>query len=278
MREAPARVKSASLRTHVTPASVAQYVTSLRGLAGALRIHLRLYATHFYHAFQIVVLPGAIAALAVLVLRSQGATGYFHVLMGAGLIGIWTALVGTSMFTMLRERLWFGTFEMLTGFPVRLPAIYAGYLLAEALVALVAVPVAFGMGLLLLGRVPFGPPLPVVAALLVATVALSAMAMLLAALVLLAPGLLNWQPGLQHSVWIACGFLVPVALLPGWSMWAGAALPAYWAGRALDAAAAGQGMLSPVGAALGLSAAYVLASVLLFQAVGARFRRDGAPA
>src|SRR5215831_1559238 len=180
-----------------TSAIVAQYVTSLRGLAGALRMHLRLYATHFYHSFQIVVLPAGIAALAVLVLRSRGATGYFHVLMGAGLIGMWTALVGTAMFTMLRELLWFGTFEMLTGFPVRLPVIYAGYLLAEALVALVAVPVSFGMGLLLLGRAPFGPPLPVVGALLVATVALSAMAMLLAALVLLAPALLNWQPGLQ---------------------------------------------------------------------------------
>jgi ABC-2 type transport system permease protein len=256
-------------------------VTSLRGLGGALRMHLRLYATHFYHSWQIVILPAAMAALAVLVLRSRGSTGYFHVLMGAGLIGMWTALVGTSSFTMLRERLWFGTFELLTGFPVRLPVIYAGYLLAEALVALVAVPVSFGVGLLLLGPHLAPPPLPTLASVVVAELALTSMAMLLAALVLLAPSLLNWQHGFQYPVWIVCGFLFPVTLLPGWAGAIGAALPASWAGQALDASAAGApaaAVLSLWGPAVALSAVYVLAALLLFQVVGDRFRREGVPA
>src|SRR5215467_6386130 len=98
-----------------TSATVAQYVTSLRGLAGALRMHLRLYATHFYHSFQIVVLPAGIAALAVLVLRSRGATGYFQVLMGGGLVGIWSGQGGAASFIMLGEELCCGAFDKLSG-------------------------------------------------------------------------------------------------------------------------------------------------------------------
>jgi ABC-2 type transport system permease protein len=47
------------------------------------------------------------------------------------------------------------------------------------------------------------------------------------------PGVRSWQNAMEFPVYLMCGFLFPIALLPGWSNPISYLLPPYWAAVAL---------------------------------------------
>lgn len=251
-----------------------------RPFFGALLMHLRLYATHYYRVFQVIVRPALMALMLVLVLRSRAhEAGYFRVLMGAALVGMWTALIGTAAFTVLRERLWYGTFELLVGVPRGLAPILGGYLTGEALIALAAVPVSFGVGWLLLGAAmpAVAPPLFLLSV-IVAAYSLWALAMVLAPLVMLAPSLTNWINLFENPLWILAGFLFPIAILPQWTTPLSDALPPYWAANALEAAAKASPseVLYDCMISVSLATVYAAVSIWLLALASHRLRKTAA--
>jgi ABC-2 type transport system permease protein len=47
------------------------------------------------------------------------------------------------------------------------------------------------------------------------------------------PGVRAWQNAMEFPVYVLCGFLFPIALLPGWTTPVSYLLPPYWAAVAL---------------------------------------------
>jgi ABC-2 type transport system permease protein len=252
----------------------------LRGFGGAFVMHVRLHGTHPYRLFQVFVMPAFVAVLAVLVLRSRGATDLSYVAIGAGLTGMWASLLGTSLFTMAREREWYGTFELIAGVPNPLGVTFAGYLFADAASSLLALPTSVAVAALFADvGLDQANPVWVLCSLVVTAVAMFALAMTLAPLIALIPVLTRWANALEYPVWILGAFLFSLAVLPGWLSSVSPWFTPYWASLGVREAAAGSpvGELLPIwGRTLALSAGYLVVAGLLFRAGLARMRRTGA--
>jgi len=75
-----------------------------------------------------------------------------------------------------------------------------------------------------------------------------------------------WALGnlLEYPVWLVCGFLVPLSLLPGWVRPISWVLAPTWGMRAIRESATGGGsLLSDLGMCAGLGALYLLIGVLV---------------
>ena len=255
--------------------------TFVKGIAAAFEMHLRLYGKHPYRIFQVMVLPALMAILAILMLRSRGADiGFYRIAIGAGLVGIWASLLGASTFTIAREREWYGTFELLTGVPTPLPAIFAGYILADTVSALVAVPISFVFAAAFMHEELVAPSgLGLAGSVVVTTLSMFALAILLAPIMALLPVLTRWVNALEYPLWIFAGFLFPIALLPAYTTGVSYALPAYWAAEALHRAAADAslGELAPLWAnGVALSVVYVALALGVFSLAIRRLKGTGA--
>jgi ABC-2 type transport system permease protein len=255
-------------------------MTPLRGFTGAFAMHLRLYAFHQFRFVTVVAQPAAMTAVALLVLRTATTeANVFRVLIGGALVGMWGAVVGTSFFTIRREREWYGTFSLLTVVPAPIASIFSGYLLAETAISLFGVAVSFGVGYAIVGGlVTVEAPARFAISLVLGGISVAALAILIAPLVLLLPVLTRWVNIFDHPVWILAGFLFPIAILPGWTSPLSHGLSVYWGVEALRRSAAGApwSELLPIWAAiLGLVLAYFTVSVAGLSLAVRRLRRTG---
>jgi ABC-2 type transport system permease protein len=86
-----------------------------------------------------------------------------------------------------------------------------------------------------------------------------------------------WALGnlLEYPVWLVSGFLVPLALLPGWVQPISWALAPTWGVDAIREAASGGAPGPEIAAAFGLGAAYVAIGVMVLESVLRSARRAG---
>lgn len=253
----------------------------LRGFVGAALMHIRLYAMHPARASQVVIRPALVSLLAVLVLRSHAQqAGYFRVLVGSAMAGLWTALLGTATFTIRREREWYGTLELLSGVPVPIGLIFGGYIAGETAIALIAVPVSSAVTLLVAGAdLHVDAVASAIVSFLVVALAIVSLALVIAPVMVLIPVLTRWVNAFDYPVWILAGFLFPVSLLPGWSTPFSYGLSVYWGTESLQRAAGGAtpaGLLPLWLRAIALSLLYLAISLALFNAVMRKLRQAGA--
>jgi ABC-2 type transport system permease protein len=75
------------------------------------------------------------------------------------------------------------------------------------------------------------------------------------------PNVQRWQNAMEFPIYILCGFLFPIAMLPQWTTPISYLLTPYWAARALHGTSAGNAPLSQTFFAWGMM---VLSSVIYF--------------
>jgi len=254
-------------------------MTVARAFGGALRMHLALYGLRVSRLLSSLLTPCVMAAVGALLLGPAApGDALARVLLGGGLVGMWSAVLGTAAFTLRRENDWYGTFALLVAAPVRTSVVYAGYLLGETVVALSGVAAGIAVAWLLLGHLdlPLTPALAI--SLLVAAITIAALGLVFAAPMILLPILTRWINALDYPVWILAGLMFPIALLPAWSRPLSLALAPYWAAESVSTAARG----APIGAvapqwlaALGLAVAYGAIAIAAFELVLRRARATG---
>ncbi|HET6845536.1 MAG TPA: ABC transporter permease, partial [Anaerolineales bacterium] len=66
------------------------------------------------------------------------------------------------------------------------------------------------------------------------------------------PGVQGWQNAMEFPVYVLCGFLFPIALLPGWTTPISYLLPPYWAAVALHGTSTGGASLQQTAFAWGM--------------------------
>lgn len=254
-------------------------MTWARVLGSAVRMHLELYGLRPGRLAGSLLVPCVMAAVGgLLVGRTGSGAALARVLLGGGLAGMWSSVVGTAAFTLRRENDWYGTFAFLVAAPARLSVVYAGYLLGEAVIALSGVAAGIAVAWLLLGRlaVPLTPALA--ASIAVAAVAIAALGLLVAAPMILLPILTRWINAIDYPVWILAGLMFPISLLPVWIRPVSLALAPYWAAESVTTASRGGGPAELVAqwlAALALAAAYLLIALAAFELVLRRARASG---
>ena len=84
------------------------------------------------------------------------------------------------------------------------------------------------------------------------------------------PAVQGWQNAMEFPVYVLCGFLFPIALLPGWTTPVSYLLPPYWAAVALHGTSTGGATLQETMLAWGMlvlfSAVDLLPRIQAFQA------------
>jgi ABC-2 type transport system permease protein len=177
--------------------------------------------------------------------------------LAAAVMGIWTATSVPASSALQRER-WLGTLELLVVAPRHLGLILLPITLAASTVGLDCV-----AGTLLWARVLFGIQITVIHPLLFALGLLATVVTIAALGFLMAVSFVGsrraWALGsaVEYPVWLICGFLVPVSLLPDWVRPLSWALGPTWGMRAVREAAYGGAPVGPILLCLALAAVYL---------------------
>jgi ABC-2 type transport system permease protein len=187
--------------------------------------------------------------------------------LGASVMGIWSA-TSTSAANMLQRERRTGTLELLAATPANFALVLLPISVAMATVGLYSM-----VATLLWGHFVFGIAMHLVHPLLFVVAVPVTIASVGALGFLLAVGFVRyrqaWALGnaLEYPVWLICGFLVPLSLLPGWVAPISWLLAPTFGVRAIRSAALGGAPLGDVLLCGALGFAYFAIGVLLTERV-----------
>ena len=239
--------------------------------------YLSLVMDSFF-IFATLLMPLIYALIAFGILRDKGADYGIYVAIGSGLAGLWSTLLFGSGNAITSER-WTGTLENLAAAPTPLWLVVFGKTLASTLQSLLSMLASY-----LLGSFVFGYPLLIAqpveffVVMFVGILSFIAFGLMLAPAFLLNPQVQQFQNAMEYPVYILCGFLFPIALLPFWTTPFSYILSPFWTARALQNAAGGtltlEQLIFDCALMLALGAVYLGISSMLFRLVLKKARVD----
>jgi ABC-2 type transport system permease protein len=224
---------------------------------------LRTNMTEGFVIFTVLVQPILIALLGLWMLRDRGAEGAMFVVVGSGLTGLWSSLLFISGNSINTER-WFGTLESLVATPTPFEVIVMGKNLANVIQSLAAMILGYLVAVLLFGySLTIGQPILFAISILFTVVAFVSFGLIIAPVFVMSPGVQGWQNAMEFPVYLLCGFLFPIALLPGWTTPVSYLLPPYWAAAALHGTSTGGATLSQTLTAWGMLVLFSLVDLFI---------------
>jgi len=243
-------------------------VRSLRLLALGWALHFKMLSQSAFDGALAVAWPLFFATIAFFMFRAGGdPEALLAASLGASVMGIWSATSVAASSAMQRER-WHGTLELLVAAPVHFSLVLLPITLAMSTIGIYCL-----VATLLWGRFLFGIELQVEQPLLFA-VAVPATILSIGLLgFLLAVTVVRhraaWAVGnaFEFPVWLVCGLLVPLTLLPDWVRPISWLLAPTWGMNAIRESALGGSPLPDVAACIGLGALYAAAGVLVLETV-----------
>lgn len=205
-----------------------------------------------------ILQPVIFASVAFYMWRAGAQPGtLLSVALGVGLMGMWSATLFGSGGAIQWQR-WQGTLEVLVAAPPSFLLTLTPLTLATSTIGLYAVLATLLWGRLLFGiPLHFAHPLLLVPALVATVVALGLLGLVMASTFVLYRNASAFSNLLEYPVWLVCGLLVPISLLPGWTHPISWVLAPTWGVRAIRASALGGDWLTPLLMCSGLAAAYL---------------------
>ena len=187
--------------------------------------------------------------------------------LGAAVMGIWTATSVAAGSALQRER-WYGTLEILVAAPAHFSLILIPIGLATASIGIYCMATTILWGRVLFG-IPFRIEDPFLFALAVPATLLSIGGLGFLIAVAFARYRTSWALGsmTEYPIWLICGFLVPLTLLPDWVRPISWALAPTWGMSAIRESSTGGTPLPDIAMCFVLGAAYVTLGVLLTETV-----------
>jgi len=241
-------------------------------------VTVRSQLTDGFIVFTVLVQPIIIAVLALWMLQDRGPELAMFVVVGSGLTGLWSSLLFISGNSINTER-WYGTLESLVAMPTPFEIIVLGKNLANVMQSLISMILGYLVAALLFGyTLEIQQPFLFAASVLFTIFAFICFALIIAPVFVMNPAVQAWQNSMEFPVYVLCGFLFPIALLPGWSGPFSYVLPPYWAARALHGASTGAASASEIyffwGMLLAFGALDLLIAGRLFKLMLYKVRAD----
>jgi ABC-2 type transport system permease protein len=243
-------------------------VRTLRLLALGWLFHVRMLSRSSFDGFLAICWPIFFATVAFFMFRAGGdPEALIYASLGAAVMGIWTATSVSAGAALQRER-WFGTLELLVAAPVHFSLILLPLAFATSAIGVYCMATTF-----LWGKYMFGIDLtiehPLLFALAIPAVILSIGALGFLIAVAFARYRNAWALGsmTEYPIWLICGFLVPLTLLPEWVRPISWSLAPTWGMRGVREAATGGSPLPDIAMCLALGAAYVAIGIVVTESV-----------
>jgi ABC-2 type transport system permease protein len=194
---------------------------------------LRTQFSEGFVIFAVIFQPMIIAILALFMLKEKGGDYAMFVVVGSGLTGLWSSLLFVSGNSINVER-WTGTLESLVGMPTPFEVIVFGKNLANVVQSLLSMMSSYTLAALLFGySLTLTQPVYFFITLLISMFAFICFGLTIAPIFVMYRSVQQWENAMEFPVYILCGFLFPIALLPGWTTPVSYLLPPYWAAMAL---------------------------------------------
>ncbi|MCK4726462.1 MAG: ABC transporter permease [Anaerolineales bacterium] len=248
---------------------ITQVRNSWRTIFTVAEMTLRQNVMDLFIIFTVLVQPMLIAILALAMLRDKGQEYILFVVVGSGMTGIWSSLLFISGNSINVER-WSGTLESLVGMPTSLSVIVFGKNLANVGQSLLSMVVAYTLAVIIFDYdLTFSQPILFIISLLLTIIAFISFGLVIAPVFVMNPSVQRWQNAMEFPIYILCGFLFPIAMLPQWTTPISYLLTPYWAARALHGTSAGNAPLSQTLFAWGMM---VFFSVIYFSIAARLFK------
>ena len=255
-----------------------KFIDYMRVIAHAFEMSTRQNFMDAFILFGILVQPLLIAVLAFWMLSEKGGDYVTFVVVGAGMTGLWTAVLFDSGNAITAER-WTGTLELLIGSPTPLQITVFGKNLANVVLSLLSMVVCFSIAIMIFGYIPeIKQPHWFGVSIVLGVISYVFFGLVLSPLFVLNPDVQRWQNGLEFPIYVLCGFLFPIALLPNWTTPFSYILAPYWAARALHASSSGGDFVSDILLSWVMMVVFIflygIISALLFKSLLRKARAD----
>ena len=213
--------------------------------------------------FTVLLQPIMIGLLALWMLKDKGPESAIFVVVGSGLTGLWSSLLFISGNSINWER-WSGTLEGLVAIPTPFEVVVFGKNLANVVQSISSMILGYFIASWLFGYdIHIAQPGLFLVTLVLAIFAFICFGLVIAPIFVMNPSVQAWQNAMEFPVFIFCGFLFPIALLPGWTTPVSWLLPPYWAAVALHATSSGGAALNNLLFAWGMMVLFSLIDLFI---------------
>jgi ABC-2 type transport system permease protein len=237
----------------------------LRLLGVGWLIHMKMLSTSSFNGLLGIVYPLFFATVAFFMYRAGSPQALLYASLGASVMGIWGATSTAAGAALQRER-WHGTLELLVAAPAPFALVLLPVTIAMASIGLYSMATTLFWGWALFGiDVHIHHWLLFCLAVPATVISIGMCGFLIA--VSFVRYRTAWALGnlLEYPVWLICGFLVPLSLVPGWVRPISWALAPTWGMSAIRESALGGTPLPDLGMCLALGAGYTLVGVLVVE-------------
>ena len=183
--------------------------------------------------------------------------------VGASAMGVWSAVATTAAGALQQERRQ-GTLELLVASPTPLPLAVVPMAMSMATIGLYSLVATLLWGRFAFGiKVSFAHPVSFGLACVVTALSVSVLGFVLAVTAVRYRGAWAFGTALELPVWLICGFLVPLSILPSWVRPISWLIPVTWGVGAVKGAAVGGAPWRDIGLCLAVSAVYSVIGTFL---------------
>ena len=230
--------------------------------------HLKMLSRSAFDGILGILWPLFFATVAFLMYRiSSDDRTLLYAAVGASVMGVWSSVSTSGSGVVQRER-WQGTLELLVAAPVPMPLVLLPITVAMATIGLASMVVTLLWGRFLFGiEVSVAYPLLFLLSLPVTVVSVGAVGFLLSVTVVRYRSAWALGSSLELPVWLVCGFLVPIGILPDWVRPLSWLLAPTWGVQAIRESALGGNPLPELGLCLLIGAGYLGLGVLAAESV-----------
>lgn len=249
----------------------------LRVIGSTLALQMKCSWVRPMFRFCLLANPVANTILLYEMFRSSGQENFAaYVILGSGLMGLWSCICFSSAGDINRER-YGGTLTLLFGTPSRFSTILFGKILGNTLLSLLTLVISFGTAKLLYAApVWVGSPWYFLLSLLAAIASFLAFSMIIAYLLTLSRKTEIYMNCIELPLVLLCGFVFPVESLPLWVRWISYALSPTWAVKLMRMSVAGvtrpREYFGMLGLLMVMTAGYFLLSTRLYGRVERQVR------
>ena len=224
---------------------------------------IRQQMTDGFILFTVLFQPIIIALLGLWMLKDKGVDAAMFVVVGSGLTGLWSSLLFISGNSINAER-WSGTLEALVAIPTPFEVIVFGKNLANVIQSLISMGLGYFIAAFAFGyALTLQQPLLFAISIVLAVIAFISFGLIIAPIFVMNPGVRAWQNAIEFPIYVMCGFLFPIALLPGWTTPISYLLPPYWAAVALHGTSTGGASFNQTVFAWGMMLLFSLIDLLI---------------
>ncbi|HSA99035.1 MAG TPA: ABC transporter permease [Anaerolineales bacterium] len=246
-----------------------------------IKIQIGTRALSVFSFGLLVFQPAVFSAVGYMLARMAGkpVPDLVHVIIGGGIMGMWSSLVFTSFFDISNDRRE-GTLELIVGSPTSITTVLAVRTLANVLTGMVSMLLSFFVALFFFRlSIPLHN-LPYIAiSLLILFFGFWCMGVFLAHFRVVSRVTGMFINYLELPVAILAAFMFPISYLPHWVMWLSNSIPLRWGVSGLNASFGVQPTLANIwldwAISTGVSLIYLLVTYLLSEKVHRMIRLTG---